>query len=153
MRCLSRNSVPASRSGQDSYVSRAAPWEAMGTQWLSNNTRNKFLGDRSFTPQWLWRHELPVRWSPLVSRPSRAGLMKAARSAARWAAMSVVSERIEQLRIRFSQPGSTANRLQIKISPYIKPVTKPKYSADALIKFSWAISTSLLFVINNCFLW
>jgi len=32
--------------------------------------------------------------------------------------MSVVSERIEPLRIRFSQPDSTADRLQIKISRY-----------------------------------
>ena len=36
--------APASRSDQDTYVSRAAPWVALSSQGLQNDTWTNFLG-------------------------------------------------------------------------------------------------------------
>ena len=65
--------------------------------------------------QWLWRHELQANWSPIESRPSRAGLLNAAPSTARLATLSVVSERVQPTQIRFTQVGFQAGRHQIQI--------------------------------------
>ena len=95
----------------------------------------------------LWRYELPTRRSLLVSRPSCAGLLRAARSTARWAAIFVVSERTEPLLIRFSALGGGRRRNACK-SRFPQKLNLWAYQ-NALLKHWNILLTNFDFPINK----
>ena len=101
--------------------------EGLG-RWTSYSTPNRRQGSRhgqcipsDFDDMNFQYAEVP--WYP---DPPTLDLWRRHGVLPRWAALSVVSERNQQSRIRFSQPGSTADRLQIPIL-YIN--TRPNQNA------------------------